>query len=177
MPRAVAKKSTTSTPHQQRAGANLSRQLQAKRGRETSPEPEEIIVPSRAATARKSTSGRKVLKRENVPRNDNQIKKRTVRYKPGELALKDIHRLQKSTDLQIPRTRFHRLVREITQQYAHSNDGEAYKYQAVALIALQEAAEAYLVHLFEDVNLCAIHGRRVTIMPRDIALCRRIRHE
>ncbi len=51
------------------------------------------------------------------------------------------------------------------------------RFQGAAILALQEAAEAYLVGLFEDSNLCAIHAKRVTIMPRDIQLARRIRGE
>lgn len=103
--------------------------------------------------------------------------KRKVRYKPGELALADIKRLQNSTDMLIPKTRFHRLVREITQHVTENKSDEPMKYQVGALLALQEAAEAYLVYLFEDTNLCCIHARRVTIMPRDIHLARRIRNE
>jgi histone H3 len=70
------------------------------------------------------------------------------------------------------RAPFHRLVREIAQKF--HND---LLFQSAALQALQEASEAYLVGLFEDTNLCAIHARRVTIMPRDIRLARRIRGE
>ena len=51
------------------------------------------------------------------------------------------------------------------------------RFQTPAILALQEAAEAYLVGLFEDSNLCAIHAKRVTVMPRDIQLARRIRGE
>lgn len=102
--------------------------------------------------------------------------RRKIRFKPGELALKTIHELQKSTELLIPKIRFHRLVREITQNVTDAND-EPMRYQVAALTALQEAAEAYLVYLFEDTNLCCIHARRVTIMPRDIQLARRIRLE
>ena len=47
--------------------------------------------------------------------------------------------------------------------------------QSAALLALQEAAEAYLVDMFELTNLCAIHAKRVTIMPNDLRLARRIR--
>jgi len=49
------------------------------------------------------------------------------------------------------------------------------RFQSTAILALQEATEAYLVGLFEDTNLCAIHAKRVTIMPKDIQLARRIR--
>lgn len=68
-------------------------------------------------------------------------------------------------------TPFQRLVRNITLAVA----GEGFKYQTAALNALQEGAEAFLVSLFEDVNLCALHAKRVTIMPKDIDLARRIR--
>ena len=51
------------------------------------------------------------------------------------------------------------------------------RFQSAAIMALQESAEAYLIGIFEDTNLCAIHAKRVTIMPRDIQLARRIRGE
>mgnify|MGYP001985045023 FL=1 len=88
------------------------------------------------------------------------------------MAIREIRRYQKSTNLLIKRLPFHRLVREITQDIK----GEL-RYQTVALDALQEASEAYLVGLFEDTNLCAIHAKRVTIQPKDIQLARRIRGE
>lgn len=63
-------------------------------------------------------------------------------------------------------------MREITQQFKSDM-----RYQTAALSALQEGAEAYIVGLFEDTNLCCIHAKRVTIMPRDIQLSLRIRGE
>eukprot|EP00753_Platysulcus_tardus_P014860 PLAT4585.1.p2 GENE.PLAT4585.1~~PLAT4585.1.p2 ORF type:complete len:189 (+),score=52.45 PLAT4585.1:63-569(+) len=96
---------------------------------------------------------------------------RRKRYRPGTLALKEIRRYQRSTSLLIRRLPFARLVREIQMQYTH----RVTRWKAEALEALQEAAEAYLVGLFEDANLCAIHGKRVTLMVRDIQLARRIR--
>lgn len=69
---------------------------------------------------------------------------------------------------------FARLVREIVQDYLGA-DAPLLRWQSVAILALQEAAEAYLVHLFEDTNLCAVHAKRVTIMQKDIQLARRIR--
>ena len=101
------------------------------------------------------------------------------RYRPGTVALKEIRRYQKSTDLLIRKLPFQRLVREI------ASDAEVIlsplcgkvRFQSAAVMALQEAAEAYLVGLFEDTNLCAIHAKRVTIMPKDIQLARRIRGE
>ena len=105
--------------------------------------------------------------------------KKHYRYRPGTVALKQIRQYQKSTELLIRKLPFQRLVREI------ASDSELIKsplcgkvrFQSAAIMALQEATEAYLVGLFEDSNLCAIHARRVTIMPKDIQLARRIRGE
>ena len=94
------------------------------------------------------------------------------RYRPGKVALREIRRYQKSTDLLIRKLPFQRLVREIAQDFKTD-----LRFQGSAVLALQEAAEAYLVGLFEDTNLCAIHAKRVTIMPKDIQLARRIRGE
>ena len=66
----------------------------------------------------------------------------------------------------------YRLVREIAQDFRTD-----LRFQAKAVSALQEASEAYLVSLMEDTNLAAIHAKRVTIMPKDIQLARRIRGE
>ena len=93
------------------------------------------------------------------------------RYRPGEKALREIRFYQKNTDLLIRRLPFTRLVREIQTYFFR----QEYRWQAVAMLALQEAAEAHLVGLFEDANLCAIHAKRVTVMPKDIQLARRIR--
>ena len=91
------------------------------------------------------------------------------RFRPGTIALREIWQYQKSTDLLIRRAPFQRVIYEIMQGFR--ND---LRIQAVAIKGLQEAAEAYLVGLFEDSNLCAIHTRWVTIMPRDVQLARRI---
>ena len=94
------------------------------------------------------------------------------RNRPGTVALREIRRYQRSTDLLLRRLPFQRLVREIAQDFKSD-----LRFQSTAVLALQEAAEAYLVGLFEDTNLCAIHAKRVTIMPKDIQLARRIRGE
>jgi len=94
------------------------------------------------------------------------------RFKPGAKALKEIRAYQKSTELLIAKLPFNRLVREISKECNTSM-----RFQASAIFALQEAAEAYLVGLFEDTMLCAAHAKRVTIMPKDIQLARRLRHE
>jgi histone H3/H4 len=89
----------------------------------------------------------------------------------GERALKEIRAYQQSTDLLIRRLPFARLVREIQMSLTR----HPYRWQGSAILALQEAAEAHLVGLFEDCNLCAVHAKRVTIMPKDMQLARRIR--
>ena len=94
------------------------------------------------------------------------------RYRAGTVALQDIRHFQKTSALLIWKLPFQRLVREIAQDYKTD-----LRFQSAAILCLQEAAEAYLVRLFGDANLCAIHARRVTIMPKDILLARRIRGE
>ena len=129
-------------------------------------------------TARKPTGGKAPRKqlatkaaRKSAPAALGGVKQ-PHRYRPGTVALRDIRKYQKSTDLLIRKLPFQRLVREIAQDFKQD-----LRFQSTAILALQEAAEAYLVSLFEDTNLCAIHARRVTIMPRDLQLARRIRGE
>jgi histone H3 len=98
--------------------------------------------------------------------------KKPHRYRPGTVALREIRKYQKSTNTLIRRLPFQRLVREIAQDFKTD-----LRFQSQAVLALQEAAEAYLVGLFEDTNLCAIHAKRITIMPKDLQLARRIRGE
>ncbi|KAF8821945.1 histone H3-like centromeric protein CSE4 [Cardiosporidium cionae] len=98
---------------------------------------------------------------------------RRHRFRPGVKALREIRRYQGTTDLLIPKLPFARLVRECTQRY--EIPGEMYRYTSEALQAIQCAAEAYLVGLFEDAYLCSLHANRVTLMPKDLHLARRIR--
>ncbi|CAM4564602.1 unnamed protein product [Lepidochelys kempii] len=94
------------------------------------------------------------------------------RYRPGQRALLEIRKFQKSTNLLISKLPFSRVVREICLMYTRGVD---FRWQAMALLALQEAAEAFLVRLLEDSYLCSIHAKRVTLFPKDIQLARRIR--
>lgn len=96
--------------------------------------------------------------------------KKSHRYRPGTVALREIRHYQKSTELLIRKLPFERLVREIAQNLR----GDL-RFQGAAILALQEAAESYLVSLFEDSNLCAIHAKRVTVFPKDLKLARRIK--
>ena len=92
------------------------------------------------------------------------------RWRPGTVAMRDIRRYQKSTKCLMQRAPFQRLVRSLAKGY-----NSELRFQASSLAALQEATEAYVVGLFEDVNLCALHAGRVTVMTRDMHLARRIR--
>ena len=104
--------------------------------------------------------------------------KKKRRYKPGTVALREIRKYQKSTELLMRKLPFQRLVREVANEIAAGTRfPEGPRWQSQAVVALQEAAEAYLVHLFEDSNLEAIHAKRVTIQAKDIQIARRIRGE
>ncbi len=129
-------------------------------------------------TSRKSTGGkapRRALATKAARKTGKTATggvKKPHRYRPGTVALREIRRYQKSTDLLIGKLPFQRLVREIAQDFRTD-----IRFTSTALLSLQEASEAFLVGLFEDTNLCAIHAKRVTIMPKDIQLARRIRGE
>ena len=143
----------------------------------TSTQEDERKMARTKQTARKSTGGKAPRKqlatkaaRKSAPATGGV--KKPHRYRPGTVALREIRRYQKSTELLIRKLPFQRLVREIAQDFKTD-----LRFQSSAVMALQEASEAYLVGLFEDTNLCAIHAKRVTIMPKDIQLARRIRGE
>nr|XP_020006765.1 uncharacterized protein LOC109674065 [Castor canadensis] len=109
-------------------------------------------------TARKSTGGKAPRKqlatkaaRKSAPATGGV--KKPHRYRPGTVALREIRRYQKSTELLIRKLPFQRLVREIAQDFKTD-----LRFQSSAVMALQEACESYLVGLFEDTNLCAIHA-------------------
>ena len=130
-------------------------------------------------TARKSTGGKAPRKqlatkaaRKSAPATGGV--KKPHRYRPGTVALREIRKYQKSTELLLRKAPFNRLVREIL-----TSDLGKYglRWQQNAVIALQEAAEAYMVSLFEDSQLEAVHGKRITINPKDMQLARRIRGE
>ncbi|KZO95173.1 histone-fold-containing protein [Calocera viscosa TUFC12733] len=137
--------------------------------------------PVRKSTARKTTGGKaprrrtseKVFYRAPAAPPSPRTERKKRRYRPGTLALREIRKYQKSTDLLVQKLPFSRLVREIAQDMTTVN--RAIRWQSSALRALQEATEAYLVHLFEDAYLCTIHAKRVTLMQRDLQLARRIR--
>ena len=102
------------------------------------------------------------------------IVKKPRRYRPGTVALREIRRYQKTTDLLIPKAPMSRAVREVMTIVEGGTD---LRMQSIALAAVHEASEAFTVGLMEDANLCAIHGKRVGVLPKDMQLARRLRGE
>ena len=153
-------------------------EMEAKKSRDQIP----VTLPKKTGphikyTPRKTDRFRKSVATISRAGKSNQVPwtgglKRPHRYHPGTVALHEIRRYQRTTELLIRKLPFARLVREIAQDFKTD-----LRFQREAIMALQEAGEAYLVGLFEDTNLCAIHAKRVTIMPKDIQLARRIRGE
>ncbi|KAL8908222.1 MAG: hypothetical protein Q9207_000943 [Kuettlingeria erythrocarpa] len=141
--------------------------------------------PGRPSTGGKQPAGKTTGKVPKAKRRSSGVQqanpleeeprtRKVHRYKPGTIALREIRRYQRTTDLLLLKLPFSRLVREIALSLVPVG-GEALRWQSQAIQALQESAEAFMVHLFEDTNLCAIHAKRVTIMQKDIQLARRIR--
>ena len=102
-------------------------------------------------------------------RSTGRVRK-PFRFRPGTVAPRDIKKYQKSTELLIRKIPFQRLVREIVYKLKDKD----YRFQSTALLALQEAAEAFLVNMFDQCNDIAIHGKRVTVMRKDIQLWKRL---
>ena len=121
-------------------------------------------------TASSAASKTKAIVKKTAPAEGGMKKK--FRFRPGTVALREIKKYQKATELLLAKAPFQRFVRAICDGI----DGQL-RFQANALLALQEAAESYLTGLFEDANLCAIHANRVTVMKKDMELARRIRGE
>ena len=131
-------------------------------------------------TARKSTGGKAPRKQlatkaaKAAARHGKMVAgsepKKPHRFRPGTVALREIRRYQKGAELLVRKLPFQRLVREIAQDCRSD-----LRFQGSAVLALQEAAEAYLVGLFADTLLCAVHAKRITILPKDLLLARRIR--
>jgi histone H3 len=136
-----------------------------------------IATPPLPSTKRKARKPRKSKDTEASKRKPRKSRKlppgvggvrKPHRWLPGTVALRQIKTFQKSVETLIPRLSFQRLIREIAQDFRPD-----LRFQAAALDALQEAAEAYLVGIFERSNLCAFHCKRVTIMDKDVQLVRR----
>ena len=98
--------------------------------------------------------------------------KKSRRFRPGTVALRQIRKFQKGTNTLIRKAPFQRMVREVA-----NTQKDGLRWQSAAVAAMQEATESYVIGLLSDSNLCALHARRVTVMPRDIHLARRLRGE
>ncbi|EXB79991.1 Histone H3-like centromeric protein [Morus notabilis] len=119
---------------------------------------------------KRSRRGPRTFNRDTPEASRATGQRKKHRHRPGTAALREIRHLQRTWKLLIPSLPFIRCVREITKQLSP----EVTRWQAEALLALQEAAEDFLVHLFEESMLCAIHAKRVTLMKKDFELARRI---
>jgi histone H3 len=97
--------------------------------------------------------------------------KKSFRWRPGTVALREVRKLQKSTELLVAKAPFSRLVREIAETHK-----AGLRFQSTAVAAIQEA-EAFVISLLSDANLTALHANRVTALPRDLQLVRRLRGE
>ena len=126
-------------------------------------------VAAKAKAATKKVAGSKAIKKS-APATGGMKERRKIRHKPGTVSLREVKKYQKSTDMLLLKAPFQRLVRQISNDHDHT-----LRFQSQALLALQEATEAYVVGLFEDTNLCAIHAKRMTVMKKDMDLARRIR--
>lgn len=121
----------------------------------------------------KTTAVAKTAKKEAAsPKASKAPGAKKFRWRPGTVALRQIKKYQKTTDLLMRKAPFQRLVRELATGHK-----EGLKWQASAVAALQEATESYVTGLLSDSNLCALHAKRVTLMTRDLALARRLRGE
>ena len=96
--------------------------------------------------------------------------RKPYRYRPGTVALRQIQKYQKSTELLIRKIPFQRLVREVVYQMNKKD----YRIQSTALLGLQETCEDFLVRMFDQCNQIAIHGKRTTLMVKDILLWKRL---
>lgn len=140
--------------------------------------PRNKVIGKKGKTSKASVaSGSKVskaskAKKKTAPAEGGVKTEKNRRFKPGTVALREIKRYQKATNLLLLKAPFQRFVRAICEGI----DAQL-RFQSQALLAVQEAAEMYLVGLFEDSNLCAIHANRVTVMKKDMELARRIRGE
>jgi histone H3 len=122
-------------------------------------------------TAKSAPAAKKVgSKKTKAPRAPGMKKSR--RFRPGTVALRQIRKFQKGTNTLIRKAPFQRMVREVA-----NTQKDGLRWQSAAVAAMQEATESYVIGLLSDSNLCALHARRVTVMPRDIHLARRLRGE
>ena len=169
-------KQTPRNPSVNRPKVAIGSDVQSTEGRPT-PRPASSKTPVKGGKQPQKHLSQKLLHLGTTPTGG--IKK-PHNYRTGLVALREIRRYQKSTECSIKRSPFQKLIREIIQEYHICPQGPGtpsmqVRFQSTATAALQEAAENFIVGLFEDVNLLAVHAKRVTVMPRDIRLALRIK--
>ena len=125
---------------------------------------------AKASKKMPSKSSKSKAVKKSAPAAGGIKDRKKIRWRPGTVALREVKKYQKGVANLLPRASFQRLVRSIVTDMDHE-----LRFQSAALMALQEASEAYIVGVFEDTNLCAIHANRMTIMKKDMDLARRIR--
>ncbi|KAG9452060.1 hypothetical protein H6P81_004964 [Aristolochia fimbriata] len=173
-------------PHRQRSRRSLVRQLSSPAG-DSGPDAQGASTsaaaqtatprsraPSRASGLSSQRASSSATARNATPKSGQAQERagatKPRRFKPGTVALREIRKYQKITVLLVPHAPFVRIVKEINSSFSET----VTRWTAEALLALQEAAEAHLIHLFEESMLCAIHAKRVTLMRKDLELARRI---
>merc|ERR1712083_1096080 len=150
--------------------------MQPKKSKESSNQPTTWAPKAKPSTSTQKGQKRKISKESSnqpttsTPKTKPKSKRR---FRPGTVALKEIRKYQKTTNLLIPKLSFSKLIREICCSFIPGSTQMRFKSSAV--LALQESAEFYLSNLFEESMLCAIHAKRVTLMAADMKLARRIR--
>jgi histone H3 len=161
--KAAREKPQVASSHRLRSEAQQDTPAKAKKGhrRYRKPKSPKKAIEKKRASKKKVGGG-----------GDGGQVKKSHRFKPGTVALREIRKYQKSTEHLLRRLPFQRLVREISADYKSD-----LRFQASAVEALQEAVEAYMVGIFEDTNWLALHTKRVTIQPKDLYLARRLRGE
>ena len=158
----------------------LSSQISQRTGLNLNPKK---LYTTRKRRRRSSQTTTSSLSRDSITNNNNNSKRESNHEKsllkgltPSEQALREIMKYQSTTDLLVAKIPFAKIVKQITDQYTLSDESdENYKWQSMALLALQEASEAYIVGLLEHTNLLAIHAKRNTVMKKDLQLARRVR--
>ncbi|OBA28839.1 histone-fold-containing protein, partial [Hanseniaspora valbyensis NRRL Y-1626] len=155
---------TLSSQISQRTGLNLN--------------PKKLYTTRKRRRRRSSQTTTSSLSRDSISnskRESNHEKSLLKGLTPSEQALREIMKYQSTTDLLVAKIPFAKIVKQITDQYTLSDESdENYKWQSMALLALQEASEAYIVGLLEHTNLLAIHAKRNTVMKKDLQLARRV---
>ena len=150
----------------------MARTKNSNQSQQPSKQPRKYYAPKSASKKAAIGSKKAAIGSKKAAVSGESSKRPAQRHHLGVRALQEIKFYQRSTDLLLRKLPFQHLVRDIAQQSKTD-----LRFQSAAIAALQEAAEAYLVGLFEDTNLCSLHAKRVTIMAKDMQLARRIRGE